>query len=1098
MPMFIPMLRIFIILLSLLSLTSLANSLLDGPRQPWENHQVFAINKQTPHVSAFPFSSVEQALINNKETNENFLNLNGLWKFNWQKSPTDKPAGFELNSYDDSQWSTIPVPGNWEVEGFGYPIYLDERFPFTTTWPDVPKDYNPIGSYRKGFVLPKSWQNKQVFLHIGAAKSSLDVWLNGQKVGFSQGAKTPAEFDITEYLQQDNLLALQIRRWTDASYLESQDMLRISGIERDVYLYATAKQHIFDFHAKAKLDDSYTQGELALDILIKNYQQTTSHQASSPVKLSYQLLDISSNKVVLTQQRSLDFINKNQLSLQFIGKVKNPKLWTAETPNLYRLLVSLSDQQGKVFETVRNDIGFRRIEIKNSQLTINGKAITIRGVDRHETDPLHGHVVSKKSMEQDIKLMKKFNINAVRSSHYPNDPYWYQLTDKYGLYVIDEANIESHPLAINKKTQLGNEMSWLPAHLDRTKRMFERDKNHPSIIIWSLGNEAGEGKIFEATYQWLKQRDPSRPVQYEPAGEDHYTDIFAPMYPSIERLINYAEAKEEKGKEKRPAIMIEYAHAMGNSVGNLQDYWDVIEKYDVLQGGFIWDWVDQSLEYTNEQGVKYWAYGKDFHPDLPSDGNFLNNGLMNPNREPHPHAFEVKKVYQPIRFTAVDLTQGLFTIENRHDFINLNGFNLHWQIEADGQTIAQGQQAFELIHAGENKTVKLLLPPLPKADNKEYFITLTAKVAQGQPLLESGHELAFEQFKLQVKLPVKLKLSAKHMPKSIPLQQTENKNSFIFDNKITTLRFNKQTGWLSQYSYQGNELLLAPLKANFWRAPTDNDLGNGMQNWAAIWQTTADNLVLKSLISSNNAQGFELSAKYQSDDFKGHYQVTYQINHTGEIDVNSQLIIDKGQTLANIPRFGMQLTMPGDYQSMTWFGRGPFENYEDRKTAAKISLYQAKVKEQISHYSRPQENANKTDVRWLALTNKQGLGLLAIGDKPLSASAWPYRQQDIDFVAGVDGSESASGLVPVTSKHGAELKMRELITVNIDDKQMGVGGDTSWGRLVHDAYTIKAVSQQYRFTLMPFKLTNKNLKQQARSLAKMARIAQGMEQKNDK
>ena len=1069
------------------------NSAVAQSRQPWENHQVFSINKQAPHVSAFSFLSVANALTIEKESSENFIKLNGLWKFNWQKNPKNKPDGFELKNYDDSQWPTIPVPGNWEVEGFGYPIYLDERFPFTTTWPNVPKEYNPIGSYRKPFALPKSWKNKQIFLHIGAAKSSLDVWLNGKKVGFSQGSKTPAEFDITQYLQEDNLLALQIRRWTDASYLESQDMLRISGIERDVYLYATPKQHIFDFHAKAKLNDDFTQGELELDVLVKNYQQVLSSNKTQVI-IAYQLLDTATHKELLNQERSIDLSVEEKLTISFNSIINRPKLWTSETPNLYTLLVSLKDHQGNVLETVRNDIGFRRIEIKNSQLTVNGKAITIRGVDRHETDPLHGHVVTKQSMEKDIKLMKEFNINAVRSSHYPNNPYWYQLTDKYGMYVIDEANIESHPLAIDEKTQLGNEMSWLPAHLDRTKRMFERDKNHPSIIIWSLGNEAGEGKIFEATYQWLKDRDPSRPVQYEPAGEDHYTDIFAPMYPSIERLINYAKAKEEAGKEKRPAIMIEYAHAMGNSVGNLQDYWDVIEKYDVLQGGFIWDWVDQSLEYTNTDGIKYWAYGKDFHPDLPSDGNFLNNGLMNPNREPHPHAFEVKKVYQPIRFTAVDLTQGLFTIENRHDFINLNGFNLHWQIEADGQTVAQGQQAFELIKAGENKTLKVLLPPLPITDNKEYFITLTAKVAQAQPLLESGHELAFEQFKL----PVNFKSQSNKTVATTSLQQTESKTSLNFENGKVTIKFDKNTGWLSQYNYQVNELLLTPLKANFWRPPTDNDLGNNMQVWARIWQTAADNLQLKSLSSVKVAQGFELSAKYQSDVFEGSYQVDYQINNNGEINITSQLSIAQGQKLANMPRFGMQLTMPGDYQTMTWFGRGPFESYADRKTAAKISLYQANVEDQITHYSRPQENANKTDVRWLALTNTQGVGLLAIGDKPLSASAWPYSQEDIDFVAGKDGSESASGLVPVTSKHGAELKIRDLVTVNIDNKQMGVGGDTSWGRLVHDAYTIKAISQQYQFTLVPFELANQNQnqsqKQQAKSIAIMARDVQGMEQ----
>ncbi|WP_019026957.1 glycoside hydrolase family 2 TIM barrel-domain containing protein [Colwellia piezophila] len=1025
-------------------------------RAPWEDNQVFAINKEAPHATLFPFLSRDAALINDKEQNDNFLLLNGLWKFDWQRSPKNKPKDFQTVNFDDEKWSQIPVPGNWEIEGFGYPIYLDERFPFTTTWPDVPKDYNPIGSYRKPFSLPKSWQDKQVFLHVGAAKSSLDVWLNGEKVGFSQGSKTPAEFDISKYLQDDeNLLAFQIRRWTDASYLESQDMLRISGIERDVYLYATPKQHIFDFHAKPTLNKNFTQGTLTVDISLKNYDHKNANQ-----QIEVQLLDPRSNmKVLLSKHSNIKLSAKGTVEISLGGNINQPALWSAETPNLYTLLVNLKDAKGKIIESVRDDIGFRHLAVVNSQLTINGKTITIRGVDRHETDPQHGHVVSKASMEKDIKLMKEFNINAVRSSHYPNDPYWYELTDKYGLYVIDEANIESHPLAIDKKTQLGNEMSWLAAHLDRTQRMFERDKNHPSIIIWSLGNEAGEGKIFEATYKWLKENDNSRLVQYEPAGEEHYTDVFAPMYPSIERLIKYAESDPS-----RPAIMIEYAHAMGNSVGNLKDYWQVIEKYDVLQGGFIWDWVDQSLEYTNENGVKYWAYGKDFHPNLASDGNFLNNGLMSPDRKPNPHAFEVKKVYQAIRFAALDINKGSYSIENRYDFIDLAQYDLQWKVEADGELFAQGHQSMPPVKPGKKAAINVSIPTLPSSDNKEYFITLTAVVREPQALLATGHELAFEQFKLPVKLVSKKAVA--NDAKMIVKQ--DNNSSLKINSENTQVTFDKNTGWLTQYSHNGNHLLNAPLKANFWRAPTDNDLGNGMQNWAAIWQNASDNLVLTSFKSKKVVSGFEVITHYTSADFKGNYHVEYIINDNGQIHVQSNLTIDSGQTLPNLPRLGMQLTMPGEFQQMSWFGRGPHENYADRKTSAQISLYKSLVKDQIHHYVRPQENANKTDVRWLALKNSQGAGLLAVGDQVLNASAWPYKQSDIDFIVGKDGSASASGLVPVTTKRGAEVPMRDLVTVNIDHKQMGVGGDTSWGRLVHAQYTIPAKSYQYGFTLVPF------------------------------
>ncbi len=1041
----------FYLTVSLFTLTSLASEV----RPPWQDHTVFAINKEAPHATLFPFRSEQAALINNKTSSSHFMLLNGIWKFNWQRNPNNKPEGFEQQGFDDSSWGTIPVPANWELEGYGYPIYLDERFPFTTTWPDAPTKYNPIGSYRKTFELPEHWRDKQVFLHVGAAKSSLDVWLNGSKVGFSQGAKTPAEFNLTPYLRQgENLVALQIRRWSDASYLESQDMLRISGIERDVYLYTTEQQHIFDFFAKPKLNDNFSRGELELEVDLNNYQNKSTEHL-----VEFKLFDPRQDmKQVLFQQKNVKLAAKaDNTQLTFSKTLEHPALWSAEKPNLYTLLINLRDTHGNLLESVRQDIGFRHIEIKNSQLLVNGQPIYIKGVDRHETSPHHGHVVDKALMEQDIKLMKQFNINAVRSSHYPNNPYWYELTDKYGLYVIDEANIESHPLAIDSKTQLGNEMSWLPAHLDRTKRMFERDKNHPSIIIWSLGNEAGEGKVFEATYNWLKKSD-SRPVQYEPAGEEDYTDIFAPMYPSLQRLEKYA-----KSNPTRPGIMIEYAHAMGNSVGNLKDYWQLIESYPSLQGGFIWDWVDQSLIYENEHGEEYFAYGKDFHPDLPTDGNFLNNGLMNPLREPHPHAYEVKKVYQNIKFSMVEAKTGQFELFNGFFFTDLAEFDLLWKVEENGETAYSRQQALPNIAPQQSQKIQLPLPTTLDYD-KETLITLSVVLRKQTPLLPLSHEIAFEQFALNsVEIDTVVTQTFSSLASGSNYQTTETNEQIIYKNQLAQISFSKENGWVSSYLYRGVELLKQPLQANFWRPPTDNDLGNQMPEWASIWQTAAQELKLVEL----SHKGTEVTTRYRVKSFSGYYLVNYKITELGEIKVTAKLDIEPGQKLANIPRFGMQLVTFGTFTNLSWYGKGPHETYWDRQTGAKISLYKKPVQQQVEHYIRPQENANKTQVRWASLTNNEGFGFAVHGEQPLSISAWPYLQSDIDFVRGKDGSKSASGLVPVTTKHATDVPLRGLVTLNIDHKQMGVGGDTSWGRLVHPQYTIPASDISYQFTLRP-------------------------------
>ncbi|GIU21129.1 DUF4981 domain-containing protein [Shewanella schlegeliana] len=1034
--------------------------------QRWQNHQIFEQNKQPAHASFFGYSSQEKALKDDYRVSSNFFDLNGRWQFHYANNPSSVPQDFAQANADLTDWQSIQVPGNWETQGFGHAIYLDERYPFTTTWPDAPEDHNPTGSYRRQITLPQAWQDKQVFLHIGAARSALTAFVNGTEVGYSQGAKTPAEFDITSYLNQgENLLALQIIRWSDASYLESQDMLRVSGIERDVYLYATEKQRMSDIDASYQMSANLDKAEVALKLKLEN------HTKAKDVSLSYRLLspqgvEVSSGEQAVTKL-------EKQQSHKFDFSVTSPKLWSAETPNLYQLIVSLSDSQGKLLQASSQQLGFRRVEIKNGQLQVNNKAITIRGVDRHETDPDTGHVVSRASMETDIRLMKQNNINAVRSSHYPNDPYWLSLTDKYGLYVIDEANIESHPLAIDKNTQLGNEMSWLPAHKARVERMVERDKNHPSIIIWSLGNEAGEGKLFAALYDWIKQRDPSRPVQYEPAGQHAYTDIVAPMYPSIERIEKYA--KEHKD---RPLIMIEYAHAMGNSVGNLQDYWDVIDQYPQLQGGFIWDWVDQSLAFTNENGQRYWAYGKDYHPDMPTDGNFLNNGLVDPDRNPHPHLSEVKKVYQPFKLTDFDIAQqnAEFTLSNRHDFIGTQGLNLMWTVQQDGRSFTQGLVTMPQINAGASKTVQLALPDsvlkvMQQSPQYEYQLLLEVRVDTPQPMLPSDHLIAFEQFQLQ---------PAKKPSSKVVDAIEQNSENWILANSDNQYFISKTRGWLTDIKVKGVSQLDAPLMANFWRAPTDNDLGNQMPKWAGMWQDAALELELVS-ISHNKGKHAALKVVHQHPKLGFSLTTAYQLSEQGKLLVSSDFSPGDGE-LADLPRFGFTTQLPFEFRFMHYFGRGPEESYADRKTGNAVAWYALPIEQTFHRYSRPQETGQRTDVRYVAVTNSKGAGLLAqstMDGEMLQTSLWPFDQADIDFRDG-DAEGSASGLVPVTANHGAEIPIRDFVTWNIDYKQMGVGGDTSWGRPVHTPYRIEAKPMRFSFSLEPVP-AEADIQQQARA-----------------
>jgi beta-galactosidase len=1002
------------------------------------NHQIFEENRLDPRADFFAF---ENNVISEKEISTRFISLNGKWNFHWVKNPNDRPTTFHHLEYDDSDWKKINVPGNWETQGFGKPIYLDERYPFTTKWPNVPQEYNPVGTYRKKITLNKAFLSEDVILHFEAIKA-VYIYVNGNYVGYSQGSKTSAEFNVTKYMKEgENLIALQLFRWTDASYLESQDMLRMSGIERDVYLYTRPKVYISDYHAKTTLDDSYTNGIFNGTVSITN---ETDKEVSKEITIILQNSFRGTQKIKIPANTTYDFkVDKT---------IKNIKPWSAEIPNLYDIQISLDDQ------FIHKKIGFKRVEIKNSQVLINGKPIYIRGVDRHETDPFTGHVVSKASMEKDIQLMKQNNINAVRSSHYPNNNYWLDLCDTYGLYVVDEANIESHPLAIDKNTQIGNEMSWLPAHLERTKHMFYRDRNHVSIYSWSLGNEAGEGDIFRATYKWLKEQDDNRIVQYEPAGKEEYTDLYCPMYPKPEYLIKHGKSNSDK-----PSIMIEYAHAMGNSVGNLQDYWNIIEKYDNLQGGFIWDWVDQSLEYIDKNGKPYLAYGHDYHPDLPTDGNFLNNGLVDPYRNPHPHLSEVKKVYEPVQFKY--LGNQTIKITNKNFFADFSDKEMRFKILKNGNVVFEKKGIAIDVKPQSSTRMRFRDIPTMFVPENEYHLEISLHQKETTPLIPKGHEIAWDQFLLKA-APFFVDYPKKGYDN---LKITNTESEYTFQNTNTKLKINSKSGEISSWVFNGKQITNKPIKPNFWRPPTDNDLGNRMDKWAKVWQSASYNYKAELIEKPRFDMGIVFySVQYQLPNNEAQLIVHYALGNKGNLSIEYYYKPNQ-KDLPNIPRLGMYLTLNNSFKDISWYGKGPKESYWDRKTGQKLGIHSGKVKNQFHVYSRPQESGNKTDVRWMKLSSKD-ISLKAFTSYHLlNASVWPFDMKELDFNSD-EGAQSASGLVPVTTKHGADIKIGNTIQWNIDYLQMGVGGDTSWGRLVHPAYTIPAnKTYKYSFTITPTK-----------------------------
>lgn len=1051
---------------------ALAN-VLNAQVPDWENEAVFRINKEAPHSTIMPCENVGKAAKGEYKKSAYYRSLNGNWKFKWAPDPASRPAGFYKPKYDVSAWNDISVPGNWQLQGFGKPVYANTVYTFKKSPPLVMsepdkeftnyKDRNPIGSYRRNFTVPNGWKNKETFIVFDGVDSAFYLWVNGQKVGYSQDSRTPAKFNITKYLQAgENVVAAEVYRYSDGSYLECQDMWRLSGIFRDVYLVCRPTVHIRDYFAKAQLDDNYENGELTVDLELKNNSNVKQKPSQIEMKLfdrgdknTYSLLEkifppmaavfstvkFSSNEMIEAGE-TLKVTMKSPV-------IENVKKWTAETPNLYRLVLTSKDQKGRVLETMACNIGFRTVEFIDETLRVNGKYIYVKGVNRHEHDPDTGHYIRRESMIEDIVMMKRHNINLVRTSHYPTNTGWYDLCDEYGLYVIDEANIESHGMGYGPES-LAKFPEWGPAHMDRTVNMLERDKNHPSIIFWSLGNEAGDGVNIEATSAWIKQRDPSRPVHYERAELNSHTDIFCPMYPLIPDLIEYANAEDTY----RPLIMCEYSHAMGNSVGNLQDYWDVIENHKYLQGGSIWDWVDQGLRKVDvKTGKEFWAYGGDYddHPNLK---NFCCNGLVQPDRKPNPHLMEVKKVYQNIKVHAVDVRKGIFNVQNKYVFKDIKDFvNLSWEITENGKAIKKGSINNLSVPPLTSKQITLKYDTSGFDYRADYHIRICFTLANDTLWAKKGYLVAWDQYALYesfAPMPTASK-------KSGSLKVSTSKKILTIAGKNFSVAFSERKGALTSFKIKGKEMLKSPLVPNFWRAPTDNDSGpnNGgsrMPQRLGIWKDAAvngkvayfdyehpvDNKVKVRIALKTAAKGSLFISKYT-------------IFSDGRIFVENELEAKKG--LPNIPRIGMQMAVIDSLDEMQWYGRGPWESYWDRKTGAAIGIYTEKISEPKHEYVVPQETGNKTDVRWAKFTDGWGTGFLIEGTGPLSVSAWPYSMQDL-----------------IAAKHPYEIPERDFNTINIDYKQMGVGGDNSWGYKTHVEYTLPAKKYTYSFIIQPLGL----------------------------
>ena len=1006
----------------------------------WQDESVNEVNRAAMHTHFFAYENAEKAGSDVKENSKNFMSMNGSWKFFWVKNADQRPTDFWRVGYNDKGWDDMKVPAVWELNGYGDPIYVNIGYPWRNQYknnpPHVPTEKNHVGSYRREFVIPADWSGKDIVAHFGAVSSNMYLWVNGKFVGYSEDSKLEAEFDLTPYVKpgQKNLIAFQVFRWCDGSYFEDQDFFRYTGVARDCYLYARNKKRIDDIRVVPDLDAEYKSGSLTVNLSLKGN-----------AAVSLELLD-AANKTVATAEV------KGAGKQSSVIRVDNPNKWTAETPYLYTLRATLKEG-GKVTEVVPLKVGFRKIELKNSQLLVNGQPVLFKGADRHEMDPDGGYVVSRERMIQDIQIMKKFNLNAVRTCHYPDDSFWYDLCDKYGIYVVAEANLESHGMGYDEAT-LAKVPSFKKTHLERNQRNVQRNYNHPSIIFWSLGNEAGYGSNFDAAYDWVKKEDPSRAVQYERSGYEGKTDIHCPMYLNYKDCIKYCE----DDSKTKPLIQCEYAHAMGNSEGGFKEYWDLVRKYPKYQGGFIWDFVDQSCRWTGKNGKMIYAYGGDFNRFDASDNNFCDNGLISPDRVPNPHMYEVGYFYQNIWTTAADLKAGELNVYNENFFRDLSAYALEWEVMKNGIVVRTGR--VDNLNVAPQQTAKIKLDLGKTCACAEWLLNVKYVQKQREGLIPAGHIVAKDQLVLNAyKAPAMTLQNVTDMNIQTALPRIDDANSqcVMIEGENFNIQFAKADGFMDKYMVDGLDMIKegAKLTPNFWRAPTDNDFGAGLQQKYAVWKNPKFKLAsLKSEMKDGLAV---VSAEYEMPSVSAgtKLQLTYEINNRGAVKVNQKLVAEKGAKVSNIFRFGMQMVMPKSFENISYYGRGPVENYIDRKWATELGVYNQTVTDQFYAYIRPQENGNKTDIRWWKQLNEAGRGLQFVAEAPFSASALHYTIESLD-----SGWEKKQ-------EHSNEVEPADLTNFLIDKVQMGLGCVDSWGAIPREEYMLPYGDYEFTFIMQP-------------------------------